>query len=107
MAQTELPRDELSAAIEARRELGQELEPQVIDGFLDRVGKAIDTRVDERLAKRGPAPARPPVHLAVPLGSIALGIPLTGAAGGTAGFAGILIVWLGLVLVNFAYALRQ
>jgi hypothetical protein len=107
MAQTELPRDELSAAIEARRELGKELEPQVIEGFIDRVGKAIDARVDERLVKHDPAPARPPVHLAVPLGSIALGIPLTGAAGGTAGFAGILIVWLGLVLVNFAYALRR
>ena len=54
MAQSELPREELAAAVEARREVGQELEPQLIEGFLERVGNAIDERVDERLAKTAP-----------------------------------------------------
>ena len=105
MAQAELPRDELSAAIEARRELGLELEPQVIDGFLERVGKAIDARVDERLAKRSKSGANAQLPLAVI--SMVLGIPLSGVGGGTAGLAGLVVVWLGIVLVNLAFALRR
>jgi hypothetical protein len=37
----------------ARRELGPELEPEVIDAFADRVERAIDARVDARLGQRG------------------------------------------------------
>ena len=36
--------------------------------------------------------------------SIALGIPLTAIASGTAGFAGLLVAWVGIVLVNIVYA---
>lgn len=103
MAQTELPRDEVSVAIEARRELGQELEPQVIDGFLERVGHAIDERVDQRLKKRGGGGEE--IRLAVV--SMLFGIPLTGIGAGTTGLAGLVVVWAGIVLVNVAYALRR
>jgi hypothetical protein len=34
----------------------------------------------------------------------ALGIPLTAIASGTAGLAGLLIAWVGIVLVNVVYA---
>lgn len=36
--------------------------------------------------------------------SLALGIPLTAIAAGTGGLAGLLIVWVGIVLVNAVYA---
>jgi hypothetical protein len=36
--------------------------------------------------------------------SIALGIPLTAIASGTAGLPGLLVVWIGIVLVNIVYA---
>jgi hypothetical protein len=104
MAQTEVPRDELDAAVEARRELGQELEPQVIEGFLERVGQAIDERVDQRLKKRE-GDGEGTIGLAVV--SLLFGIPLTGIGAGTTGLAGLVVVWLGIVLVNFAYALRR
>jgi hypothetical protein len=104
MAQTEVPRDELNAAVEARRELGQELEPQVIEGFLERVGQAIDERVDQRLKKRE-GDGEGTIGLAVV--SLLFGIPLTGIGAGTTGLAGLVVVWLGIVLVNFAYALRR
>jgi hypothetical protein len=103
MAQSELPREEVSVAIETRRELGQELEPQVIDGFLERVGQAIDERVDQRLKKRGGGSEE--IRLAVV--SMLFGIPLTGIGAGTTGLAGLVVVWAGIVLVNFAYALRR
>jgi hypothetical protein len=105
MATGELPRDELAAAIEARRELGDELEPQVIEGFLDRVEKRIDERVDARLARSGPRKAAN-IPIGLPLGSIALGIPITGAAGGTAGLAGIIAAWVGIAVVNIAFTRR-
>jgi hypothetical protein len=105
MAQRELPRDELSAAIEARRELGQDLEPAVIDGFLERVGKAIDERVDQRLQTRTPGRGQSQIGLAVV--SMLFAIPLTGIGAGTTGLAGLVVVWLGIVLVNLAYALKR
>ena len=36
-----LERDELQATIEARREVGQELEPELIDQFVERIEKRI------------------------------------------------------------------
>jgi hypothetical protein len=105
MAQSELPREEVSVAIETRRELGDELEPQVIDGFLDRVGKAIDERVDARLAKLPGDGGRR--QGSVVFFSLLFGIPLTGIGAGTTGLAGLVVVWLGIALVNFAYALRR
>ena len=53
MANPELSRDELEAALRARHELDRELEPHVIDAFLDRVERNIDARVDARLQARG------------------------------------------------------
>ena len=41
---------ELRAAVEARRELGGDLEEHLIESFLTRVEQQIDARVDRRLA---------------------------------------------------------
>ena len=43
---------ELKAVIEARKELGPAHEKELIDGFLDRMGKEIDRRVDQKLAEQ-------------------------------------------------------
>ena len=107
----ELPRDELEAAVAARRGLGRERERDVIDSFLDRVEREIDARVDERLARRGGgAPARRTgsdwgfVLLAI--SSLGIGIAVTGAASGTghAWVAGI--AWVVNLLVNALYYRR-
>jgi hypothetical protein len=105
MAQRELPRDELAAAIEARRELGQDLEPAVIEGFLERVGTAIDERVDQRLQRR--AAGRGPGQMGLAVVSMLFAIPLTGIAAGTTGLAGLVVVWLAIVLVNLGAALKR
>ena len=106
----ELPRDELEAAIEARRELGRERERDVVDSFLDRVEKEIDARVDERLARRGGPPARHTgsdwgfVFLAI--SSLGIGIGATGAATGTDHAWVAAFAWLAIVLVNWLYYRR-
>lgn len=65
-----------------------------------------------------PAPAPSPTHYPqVPAGerpdrtvfvlaivSIAIGIPLTAIAGGVAGLPGLIVAWVGIVLVNTVYA---
>jgi hypothetical protein len=91
-------RDELEAAIEARREVGRELEPQVIDGFVERIEKRIDARVRE-LQPRSGGP-----NLVIVLGSMALAIPLLGIAGGIAGLPGIALVCIAIVIVNLIAA---
>src|SRR5215211_7300417 len=102
--------DELRATLEARREVGTELEPQLVERFVDRLEKEIDRRIDERLPQRrhhssAPVPWGSPTPLA--LGSLALAIPLLGIAGGTAGFPGVLLVCLAIVLVNYFWSTRR
>ena len=86
-----MPREELQAALDARSELGRDLEPHLIDTFLDRVERSIDARVDARIEARlrahgalgareraSPGPSGTTVLLA--LGSMAFGVGATGAA---------------------------
>jgi uncharacterized membrane protein YtjA (UPF0391 family) len=41
------------------------------------------------------------------LGSLGIAIPLMGVAGGTAGFPGILVVCIAIVLVNLFWATQR
>jgi hypothetical protein len=113
---------EFRAAAETYTELGPEYRDAVLDSFVDRVGKEIDARVDARLtqaaaqplaaqrmaAPPAPRPPRPISVMALCLGSIALGIPITAivvAAGDhPVGFWGLLVVWVAIASINWAYA---
>jgi hypothetical protein len=69
MATPEVQRGYLTAAVDARRELGADSEREVVEAFLDLIGTAIDARVDQRLAerraaKRAPSAGRGAVPLA-------------------------------------------
>ena len=56
----------------------------MVEAFLDRVGTAIDARVDQRLAEHRTEKRAPSAGRAVPLalGSIGIGIAATGAPSG-------------------------
>jgi hypothetical protein len=95
-------RQELEASLRARQEVGAELEPQLVESFVDKIEAEIDRRVDARLASQRPTHSGG-VPLAVPLGSLGIGIPLVGAAGGTAGTTGVFLACLAIVLVNAFY----
>ena len=91
-------RDDVQAAIEARRELGAELEPHVIDSFV--------TRIEQRLAK--PVPRRgDDKTFALTIFSLIASIPLTAIAIVQSGLIALLIVWVGIVLVNLSYSRRR
>ena len=110
---------ELRAAAETHNEIGPEYRDAVLESFVERLGKEIDARVDARLAQAAARPA-PPVHpaaepksvnpMGLAVGSIALGIPITGivvAAGEhPVGLPGVVVVWIAIALINIAYAVR-
>ena len=104
----ELPRDELEAAVAARRELGREHEPEIVDSFLARVEQQIDARVDEKLAQSRYAPQRRgggPDWAAAFLGiaSLGIGIGATGAAASQGQGWIAVFAWTAIVLVNLLY----
>ena len=65
----------------ARQELSAEHEPEIVEAFLDRVGTAIDERVDKRVAETEGDGGYDAGAIGVAIGSVALGIPVTAVAG--------------------------
>jgi hypothetical protein len=83
----------------------------VVEAFLDRIGTAIDARVDQRLPeqraeKRAPSPSRGTIPRA--LGSMGIGIAATGASSGLDNGEPVAnIIWLVIGAINIAHALRS
>lgn len=98
---------ELKAALAARRELGPELEDDVLAAFLGRLENHIDARVAERVGQQRErvkqSSRAEPVEVGVIAGSFALAIPLLAIAGGIAHTVGVIAVVFGLVAVNLLY----
>jgi hypothetical protein len=69
----------------------------------------IDARIDWSLQQRQPARRGTitGMELGLILGSIGTAIPITAIAAAAAGLAGIIIVWLGLVIINVAWSMRR
>jgi hypothetical protein len=105
----DLPRDELEAAVEARKELGREHEPEIVDAFLARVEKQIDERVDQRVAQSRYAPQRRGGGsdwgaAILGIASLGIGIGATGAAVSHSGQGWVAAVaWLAIIVVNLLY----
>jgi hypothetical protein len=86
-------RDELHAAIEARRELGAELEPQVIDAFVDRIEERIERRLASGRVESEQALKRKRDHQKeMVLGAMGISVPVFVIAAIFAGLAGIVVV---------------
>jgi hypothetical protein len=109
-------RDEATAAYEARKELGPEYERAVLESFVASAAESIDQWVDTRLAQlaAGQAPQRHKQqgqqpdnsYVAVPVFSLLFGVggSIWLAAGAGADGDTVFAMWLGIVLVNLAFA---
>jgi len=96
-----VPRDELEAGIEARKELGAELEPAVIDAFVER----IERRLQERTGETEQSLKRKREHQKeMVLGSMAVSIPLFAIAAIFTGLAGVIAVCAALAVIAIATA---
>jgi len=89
--------------VRARQELEPAHERQLIEGFVERIGKQIDARVDERLAQQVPARRRGSV---LHPGNLALCIPIIAVAGGIGHLPGLIVAFAALAVV-FIYAESQ
>lgn len=112
MVQPMVQREEVAAAVSARTELGERLEPEVLDTFVDRIESAVIARVDERvdaqLRRRGvrmKAPEDPTLPVAIC--SLIFGIPISAISAGIADLPGLAVAWLGIAAVNFAVNKRK
>jgi hypothetical protein len=104
MAETRITREEAASAIEARRELGDEMEPAVVDAFVDRVERAIQARATETKSRGRSGDDTGFVLAIVSLGT---GIPITAIAADAGGVQGMIVAWLGIVGVNVAQRFRR
>ncbi|WP_131742986.1 hypothetical protein [Actinomadura roseirufa] len=112
MTTTRLPREDLAAALAARRELG----PDYDDAFIETVVE----RIEESLGTRGassPAPAPRSLRRALPGGdgdhsllmalvSLVAAIPLSAIAVVHVGLPGLVFVCVTIVLLNAIYTHR-
>jgi GTPase Era involved in 16S rRNA processing len=82
-------KDELQSAIDARQELGAEMEPHVIDGFVER----IERRLEGRSSESEQSLRRKREHQKeMILGAMGISVPLFIAAAIFAGLAGVIAV---------------
>jgi hypothetical protein len=109
--------DDLRATLGARRELGDDYDRVLADSFVERVDALVSRRVSDELAHRQRWQTNPVRHPSDPArrresryptglayASLALGIPISGAAGGTGGVGGLAAAWVGIAVVNVATA---
>ncbi|MCH0564345.1 MULTISPECIES: hypothetical protein [unclassified Streptomyces] len=111
---------ELDATLYARRELGEEYEPALVDSFLEKVDRRIDDAVERRVRRqlaeqrmtvaRDARSPRPTDSFGERFGfgivTMVLAIPLSAIGAGVAHLPGLLVTWAGIVGVNVVQAAR-
>lgn len=92
----DLVKDELLLAIEARRELGEDMEPAVIDAFVERIERRLEGHgeASERALQR-----KREHQTTMVLGSMAISIPMLALAAVFTGLPGVIAVCVALVLI--------
>jgi hypothetical protein len=92
-------RDELEAALEARKELGADMEPALLDSFVERIEQRLRERNEEseRSLKRKRDHQKEMV-----LGAMGISIPLLGIAAVFTGLAGVIVVCAALAVIAVA-----
>jgi hypothetical protein len=89
-------KDELEAAIEARKELGTDMEPALAESFVERIEKRLAERTEEseRSLKRKRDHQKEMV-----LGAMGISIPLLAIAAIFTGLAGVIVVCAALAVI--------
>jgi hypothetical protein len=89
-------KDELEAAIEARKELGADMEPALVESFVERIEKRLAERTEEseRSLKRKRDHQKEMV-----LGAMGISIPLLAIAAIFTGLAGVIVVCAALAVI--------
>jgi hypothetical protein len=115
-----LPREDLAAGLQARRELGPEYDAAFAESLLERVEETIEARLGGRQVPRSEleqvtvmkldnenARGERKVTVSIAVVSLIASIPLTGIAAGMHSFGFLVIIWTGIVMINLAHAVRR
>ena len=109
----ELGHADIDAALAARRELGARYDAELVDGFAERIERAIDRRVGTEVQLRRQTDAAHasagPRQLALGIVSVVAGIPITAITLAVPEEAelslfSLLVAWGGIGAVNVAHA---
>ncbi|GGV31665.1 hypothetical protein GCM10010182_64030 [Actinomadura cremea] len=108
-----LPREDLAAALAARRELGPDYDDAFIETVVGRIEETLDARAAHAPVPR-PRPARTPApvtsdrdhSLALAVLSLLAAIPLSAITAINAGLPGLAFALTAIVLLNVTYAFR-
>jgi hypothetical protein len=94
-----MPKDEVRAAIQARTELGADMEPAIIDAFVERIEQRLADRAGEgeRALKRKRDHQKEMV-----LGAMGISVPLLAIAAVFTGLPGVVAVCVALVAIAVA-----
>ncbi|GAA2452151.1 hypothetical protein GCM10010191_82990 [Actinomadura vinacea] len=110
MTTPRLPRDDLAAALAARRELGPDYDDAFVETLVDRIEETVAARASAVQAPRK-APAAQPGNghgsdLALAIVSLIAAVPLTAIGVVNAGMPGLVVVCAAIVMVNLIYSWR-
>jgi hypothetical protein len=107
-----LPSD-LAADVRATAQAAQELGPQYHDALAESLADKVEAELRERRLPIQPEAPRPPARqagagaqLALAIVSLGVGVPLTAIAANSGALnplVGILVVWIGIILVNLVF----
>ncbi len=115
MAEEELERTEIEALLETRRELGLRYDAELVDGFADRIQRAVEARHSQDEGdiawERRSQESAGQRQLALGIVSVVVGIPTSAITlavpeGSASGFGPLCVAWAGIVAVNFAHAFQ-
>jgi hypothetical protein len=94
---------ELEATLAARGELGPGHDDALVAGFLDRIEREIDRRVDERVGRLEPRGRR---HSVINPANLGICIPIVAISGGIGHLPGLILAFAALVTVFLVSELR-
>jgi len=93
--------DELRIALTARRELGPDYDRELAEAFLKEVNRALEEHVEQLWRQHERRRRRTAIGRGLLLSVVLLtSVPLTFIAGATAGVTGIVVVWVGLIVLT-------
>ncbi|MEL4505539.1 hypothetical protein AAEX63_10880 [Luteococcus sp. H138] len=96
---SDVPREEFRAALEARKELGPDMEDAVVDSFVAKVESALE----KRQQADPPAPDQPK-SLALAIVSVVMGASMLPVGmESTRGALMLAMVWMGIIVVNVLF----
>ena len=113
-ADDDLGTSDIEAALATRRELGARYDAELVDGFAERIERAVERRVDAELAGRADQRRRVAAQgeggrirqFVLGIISVGVGVPITivPMVAAENGLPAVVVAWLGIGAVNAAHA---